>query len=635
MTVDPLAPDAAAVCLRREEYVDIKAHYHRVYERIKILSEKGKGYGDVEIPYEAGMANIRALEGRTIHSDGTVVPFGGKPYDKELARSGGVRVMAKVFSMPDVQIGSILEYQYELQYDDWWIFPPEWYLQQPIYMHEGHYHFNAIQIDPGSSNFIQVPDGQGHLMAAKRLLYDPEFPPGAKFQDLPTGFDLVVKNVPPIPDEAWSPPLNSFSYRLVFYYSSDFTGQDFWNNEGKMWSKEVDRFASASSRIRGSVSGIVAPGDTDEQKLKKIYTAVMTVENTEFSRTRSAEENKAEGVQTKTAADIWDQKRGSPNEITRLFIAMARAADMKASAMIVTERDRRLLNVSYLHWSQLSDEIAIVTVGGKEVFFDPGQRYCDYGKLHWMHTQVLGIRQTDSGTQAVLTPAADYKDTVVERKAVLQLGDDGKIGGAITLSMTGAEALRWRQLALRDDEEETRKRIADELQSLVPNGVLVKTATLTGLTDVSQPLMVTLEVSGGMGTQTANRIILPGSFFEANEKPLFPEAKRENPVDLHYPYAVRDQVKITLGPGLAVESAPTNVQVPFPKNADFVAKYAASGSTYQQARLMALGKTVYGKDDYPQLRDFFQKAVTQDQQQLVLQRNPVAASAANGSGANR
>ncbi|HEX4308690.1 MAG TPA: hypothetical protein VHZ25_01615, partial [Acidobacteriaceae bacterium] len=196
-------------------------------------------------------------------------------------------------------------------------------------------------------------------------------------------------------------------------------------------------------------------------------------------------------------------------------------------------------------------------------------------------------------------------------------------------------ALRWRQLALRDDEEETRKRIADELQSLVPNGVLVKTATLTGLTDVSQPLMATLEVSGGMGTRSANRIILPGSFFEANEKPLFPEAKRENPVDLHYPYAVRDQVKITLAPGFAVESAPTNAQVPFSKNADFVVKYAASGSTYQQARLMALGKTVYSKDDYPQLRDFFQKAVTQDQQQLVLQRNPVAASAADGSGANR
>jgi len=30
-------------------------------------------------------------------------------------KAGGVRVMARVFSMPDVQVGSILEYQFELQ----------------------------------------------------------------------------------------------------------------------------------------------------------------------------------------------------------------------------------------------------------------------------------------------------------------------------------------------------------------------------------------------------------------------------------------------------------------------------------------------------------------------------------------
>jgi hypothetical protein len=55
---------------------------------------------------------------------------------------------------------------------------------------------------------------------------------------------------------------------------------------------------------------------------------------------------------------------------------------------------------------------------------------------------------------------------------------------------------------------------------------------------------------------------------------------------------------------------------------------------FQQARLMALGKTVYSKDEYPQLRDFFQKVNAQDQQQLVLDRAPAAASAAGGSGAN-
>ena len=53
----------------------------------------------------------------------------------------------------------------------------------------------------------------------------------------------------------------------------------------------------------------------------------MTLENTDFTRQHSAEENKAEGQKAKNAADISDQKRGNGNEITRLFIAMARARE--------------------------------------------------------------------------------------------------------------------------------------------------------------------------------------------------------------------------------------------------------------------------------------------------------------------
>jgi hypothetical protein len=50
---------------------------------------------------------------------------------------------------------------------------------------------------------------------------------------------------------------------------------------------------------------------------------------------------------------------------------------------------------------------------------------------------------------------------------------------------------------------------------------------------------------------------------------------------------------------------------------------------------MALGKTVYSKDEYPELRDFFQKASAQDQQQVVLDRAPASVGAAGGSGASQ
>jgi hypothetical protein len=280
----------------------------------------------------------------------------------------------------------------------------------------------------------------------------------------------------------------------------------------------------------------------------------------------------------------------------------------------------------------LTDEIAIVNAGGKDVYFDPGERYCEYGKLDWNHTQVMGVREVDGGTQVVLTPAADYKDTVVERRANLELAQDGKVQGTIQISMTGMDALRWRQIALRNDADETKKRFDDDLEGRVPAGVQVKTDHFDALSDSTQPLVAVVNVTGSMGTAAGKRVILPGTFFEASVKPPFAEEIRENPVDMHYPYSTRDQVKIVLAPGLAVETLPTNAQIPFPQSAEYVAKYGGTPRVYQQARLLLLGNTVYPKDQYPQLRDFFQKTGAQDQQPVVLDRTAIAAGSAGDSG---
>ncbi|MGC2584209.1 MAG: DUF3857 domain-containing protein [Acidobacteriaceae bacterium] len=633
MTVDPAAPDAPAVYLYRDERIDDKVHYQRVYARIKILTAKGKEeFGDIELPYQAHGFGIRAIEARTIHADGTVIPFTGKPYDKELMKAGNVKIMAKVFSMPDVQVGSIVEYQYELQYDDNYVEPPRWFVQQDVYVHKAHYHF--VPLDLSGNRFVTVTDPMGKERTATRLLYYQNLPGDAKVKDQMDGFDLTVENIPPLPDEEYSPPMESFSYRVIFYYSPEFTGADFWKDEGKTWSKDVDRFAEPSDAIRQAVAQITAPGDNDEQKLTKIYAAVMGLENTSFTREHSAAENRAEGLHVKTAADIWAQKRGTDDEITRLFIAMARAAGMRADAMIVADRDENFLNTGYLKWDQLEDEIAIVTVGGKEMYFDPGERYCEFGELHWRHTQVQGMRQTDKGPVLAVTPGSRYADNRVVRIAELQLGADGSLNGVIRITMTGVEALRWRQRALVTDEATIKREFEDELQERVPDGVVVKTNHFLSLTDYNSQFMAVMDVSGSMGTVTGKRVFVPGAFFEARVKPPFAETKRENPVDLHYPYVARDEVSLTVAPGLTMESVPTNGKVPLKTLAFFQEVYGAKGSEYQQVREMALGTPLYKAEEYADLRDFFQKANAQDEELLVLKREPVATTtAAAGSAA--
>ena len=625
MTADPAAPDAPAVYLLREEVVDDKLHYHHLYARIKILNDKGREeFGDIEIPYEAGVINVRAIEGRTIHPDGTIVPFTGKPYSKEIVKSGDTKIMAKVFSMPEVTVGSIVEYQYDLQYDDNTVIAPDWDLQQPVFVHHAHYRFVPTDHDLA---YLTSKDAFGKEKNAFRLLYFPLLPPGAAVKPSIDGtYDLVVDNIPPIPDEEDSPPLDSFSYRLIFYYSSAGTGADYWKGTGKEWSKDVDRFANPTDAIRQAVAGIVAPNDTDDQKLHKIYAAVMTVDNTRFSREHTEAENKAQGLRIKTAADIWSQKRGSDDEITRLFISMARAAGFKAWAMDVTERQRAILNTGYLSWGQLEDEIAIVNIGGKEVFFDPGQRYCEYGKLHWMHTQVLGIRQTDNGVAPAQTPAAAYTDNETVRTADLSIGPDGSVKGVVHISMNGEEALRWRQQALSSDDQQAKNDFEKAIQNRVPDGVVVKMDHFVGLTDPASGLLAVLNVSGNMGTAAGKRVLLPSSFFESRVKPIFAETKRENPIDLRYPYVFEDKVALKLAPGLSLESVPTAVQVPLEKMAVYKANYTSQGDTYNEQRIVAMGNTLYKKEEYPELRDFFQKAGAQDQQQLVLKRAPVEAA---------
>src|SRR6185369_2495503 len=112
MTSDPKAPGAPAVFLYREEVTDNANHFISEYARIKVLTELGKEWATVEVPYIAGASTVPIIEGRTIHSDGAIVPLVGKASDLLVFRVGGTRVNAAVFNLPSVEVGSILEYKW-------------------------------------------------------------------------------------------------------------------------------------------------------------------------------------------------------------------------------------------------------------------------------------------------------------------------------------------------------------------------------------------------------------------------------------------------------------------------------------------------------------------------------------------
>src|ERR1035441_701169 len=97
MTSQPEVPGAAAVYLFKEEITDDKLHMWSKYVRLKVLTEAGKEYANVELKSysssEGGGYTVNAIAGRTIHPDGTIIPFTGKPFDKLIEKGQGYKEM--------------------------------------------------------------------------------------------------------------------------------------------------------------------------------------------------------------------------------------------------------------------------------------------------------------------------------------------------------------------------------------------------------------------------------------------------------------------------------------------------------------------------------------------------------------
>ncbi len=140
------------------------------------LAKKAKQYADQEINYGGSQFRIAEVEGRTIHSDGTVIPFTGKPYQKLVEKSGNEKYKATVFTLPDVQVGSIIEYRYMLEYESNLVVAARWYLQGPLYTRKAHFFFLPTEhlLEDGHGGVI--PGRVGYtavLPAGSSVVYSP------------------------------------------------------------------------------------------------------------------------------------------------------------------------------------------------------------------------------------------------------------------------------------------------------------------------------------------------------------------------------------------------------------------------------------------------------------------------------
>ena len=620
MTSQPQVPGANAVLLYHGEYVeDFPDETYTVVNSIKILNADGRDkFSTISIEHSASRGNffsyqpgmkIDNIVARTIQADGTIVPFTGKPFDRLAKRSKDESTAETVIGLPDVRVGSIVQYRYTI-HDMFRL--PTWYIEHELFVRKEHFYWHT------------------HLKGIAYTAAIPGGPAGVHASKSGETYEADLENIVPEPNEPFMPPMQSFEPRVVFYqfYSDKIRTTDaYWTETSKNWNQAFNEFLGKPSSLSKAAGDMTEGATTQDEKLRKIYAFVMGMENTRFTRSHTAAEDKAAGLKDiNKPGDILKNKRGSDDQLTALFVALARASGFKAYLMTVTARDRGIFYKSWLSYSQFNDLIAIVEVDGKERYFDPGQQFCPYGQLQWTHTGVMGLRQKDKEAEFGTTPNGDYRDSQTKRIADLVLDKTGRESGDISLSYTGARALAIRQKALQEDSQGLHKEFEDGLKDSLPDGSDVQFSSIEGLDDYEKPITVHFAVKGPLAiTMTNKRMIVPGQLFQTKEKMVFPEEKRETPVYFHFPETVLDAVRLKLPEGWDVESQPSAGEFKTPIGALYSSRLERDGKSITLRRSYAEGTIIVLPEEYPELRTFYSKLAARDQEPLVLHSSAAVA----------
>jgi hypothetical protein len=597
----PGTPNAPAIQLYYAHYiyVDQNEEAQFFYCRIKLLTDAGRQYADVEIPVFPGV-KLTDLQARTIRPDGSIVTFTGSPFEKTLIKGRGFKLLAQTLTLPEAGVGSIIEYKYKLK--AWAFRSNHWDVQHNLFTVREHFRY----LSP--STFVPVT-----YVVSKSI---PKQPSKDK-----NNFDLELENVPAFEAEEQMPPEEI--YKQVVYFFTGYMGLPdfFWATKMRVMATDFEEFIGDHKEIRAAAEETTRGVTDSQEKLRKLYARAQQIRNLGYERERTESERKKEDLKpSKDVVDVLKHGYGFHNGISAFFVAMARAQGFQADIVVAASRKERFFQKGLLDGSQLDSVLTVVQVDHKDLYLDPGTRFCPYGTLRWTIAGTTAAKLYKGGGSFIVVPGSGADKAMTWRTAHLTLAEDGSVKGNVIVKFEGGEALEHRLATVSTDEAGRNHDMEEEMKRWLPPNATVKAISSQGWDQQDAPLIANFDIEvPAYASIAGKRILVTDYLFQTRQKEAFKHSVRKYPVYFPYAFVEWDEITITLPPGYVLESSPERQQI-----ATDVGNYRrvseVTGNQINMKRMLLLSGALFDVKIYDQLRAFFATVQAGDEAQTVLQR---------------
>jgi hypothetical protein len=601
-----------------ESFID---HSHNVihtrHKRIKILDPENSDYSDIRIHVynDRSVQILRRVEAQTLNRapNGDIVKteLGRRDFYSET--SGDWEVTT--FAFPALEVGSIVEYKYEIRYGSP-VYMPDWDFQHrspivhseyrvmvPDYLNYRVYKYGYEQFEDKNVNTQEVLRQMSRNVLA------------ASGYSQNSMYHMILRDAPAIRPEPYITSLANYRNKVKFQLVGFVDATGMQRNYLSTWDEIAERLNNMSrfgkelnSRrsIRSVVDEITNGIDSDYERAKAIYNYV-------------ASDIKWDGrfrfVASERLTNILDNKTGTSADKSLLLTNMLRTAGFEAHPVLISTRDNGKVDWTFASVNVFNHVLTLVVLGDVLYMLDPLDDIIPFGILSPSSLNQSGLLIQD-GLAKIIDIEPQMQSS--SRTSILTvINEEGGIQSEMNIQFAGYEAIIQRKNAEDDGKD---LYLEKEILEYLPDSKIVS-SELLDLDNPDEPFGVRVAFENDRYASVAGDMIYinPFLFDRITENP-FRNPTRAFPVEFNFGIQKRLTTTISVPENFEIVEVPEYRTHQFSDNTTFRLIGQVVNNDIQLMMTMSFGDNEIRSEYYDDLRSYYTALANVYNEQIVLKR---------------
>jgi hypothetical protein len=498
-----------------------------------------------------------------------------------------------VFAMPNVKVGSIIEYKYQSVMQHYGGLR-DWYFQEEIPVVLSSYHlyilpntvFNYVVKKSSFMEMTVVPNRDNGS-----VLYE-------------------MKNIPGLRDEAYSTSYRDYLQRVSFQLSSyNRNGSEVkFSNNWKELNREFMDDRDFYGQIKKNVPALasfktVSANHTDAyDRMKFIY---------DYVRQNFTWDDVYSLYASASLKTTIEKNRGSSAELNLLLINLLKDADLDVYPLLVSDRDHGRVDTSFSMISQFDKVVAYVNIDNKGYVLDATDSYTPANMIPSELLNTIGFL-VDKKNYGFI----HLEDEANRRIRSIHINNNIEADGTVK-GNAGVGLASYARVGKAEQYNSNKQKYIDLFANSM-SGLKIDSFKITGLEADTAVLYHDISFNYP-ATKSGSYYLVNYNLFTGFEKNPFVADYRFTDIDFGTKYTYLLDGSFTVPDQMVVDALPKNMTLRTDDSMMLTSReLTKAGNTIEVKIKVVINKSRYDADDYLAVKSFFGKMVDMLSEPIVL-----------------